>query len=159
MAYNILGAIGRRQYLSGLAADLNSVAARDISTSTSAYYQKQPGIQTDFDWRARLRPKNGGKDLFWKGNDPSLTGKAGPVAGNVDYLLKPLHDAGGLVWQYTPDMLVSAQVNYNQTDFHGQNYPIMTYKNTMPPAIPVTADFSANTICRSKILISCNAFL
>ena len=144
-----LGEFGRRQYLTRLATDLNSVSQFPLESG-----EKQPGIQTDFDWRARLRPKNGGKDLFWKGDDSSLTGKAGPVAGNVDYLLKPLHDAGGLVWQYTPDMLVSAQVNYNQTDFHGQNYPIMTYKNTMPPAIPVTADFSANTIAEAKYLLA-----
>jgi len=134
----VLGAYGRQQYLTDLAQDLNSVAQLAQTKGT-----KQPGIQTDFDWRARLRPKNGGKDLFWKGAD----------AEAVDYLLKPLHETNGLVWQYTPDMLVSAQVNYNQTDFHGQNYPVMTYKNTMPPAIPVTADFSANTVAEARYLL------
>jgi len=138
MAYRSLRTLNSYSYLTKLARDLDSV-----STADGAPTVEQPGISTNVDWRARLRPKNGGKDLFWKGGTDTP----------VDYLLKPLHETNGLVWQYTPDMLVSAQVNYNQTDFHGQNYPVMTYKNTMPPAIPVTADFSANTIDEARYIL------
>ena len=28
----------------------------------------QKGTQEDYDWRARLRPKYGGRDLFWRGS-------------------------------------------------------------------------------------------
>ena len=139
------GAGTQRDFLTTLANQLESFANTTITKSG-----EQPGITTDFDWRARLRPKDGGKSLFWKG--VGTKGDDGEV-GDVDYLLKPLHKTGGLVWQYTPDMMFSAQANYNQTDFHGQNYPIMTYKNTMPPAIPITADFSANTIDEARYLL------
>jgi|TARA_B110000971_G_C20015738_1_gene503855 hypothetical protein len=123
-------------YLSSLAEQQDKISA-GITTKG----KPQKGITTPVDWRARLRPKNGGSDIFWKGK------------GAGDYLMKPLQDTGGLVWQYTPDLLISAQVNYNMPDFHGQNYPLMTYKNTMPPAIPVTSDFSANTIAEARYLL------
>lgn len=129
------------QFLSRLAQQIENFA--QVSTAPDL----QPGLTTDTDWRARLRPKNGGKDLFWKGK--TKEGDPDPV----DYLLKPLHDSGGLVWQYTPDILLSSQVNYNMPDFHGQNYPLMTYKNTMPPAFPITGDFSANTIEEARYLL------
>ena len=142
---SFLKGLSRASYLTSLATDLNQIAQAGTSLGD------QPGITTDVDWRARLRPKNGGRDLFWKGADDSLT-------GDTDYLLKPLKEAGGLIWQYTPDILVSAQVNYNQTDFHGQNYPVMTYKNTIPPAIPITADFSANTVPEARYLLAVQHF-
>lgn len=135
------------QFLSRLAGQIDIFAQAAPQVLANGTPGEQKGITTDYDWRARLRPKNGGRDLFWKGADPDLT-------GDVDYLLKPLHDAGGLVWQYTPDILLSGQVNYNQQDFHGQNYPLMTYKNSVPPAIPVTSDFSANTIDEARYLLA-----
>ena len=133
--------ISAKGFLRNLAEDLNNIAGL---TTTAG---EQEGITTNVDWRARLRPKNGGQDLFWRGADDSAN-------EGTDYLMKPLHEAGGLIWQYTPDILVSAQVNYNQTDFHGQNYPVMTYKNTIPPAIPITADFSANTVPEARYLLA-----
>lgn len=140
-----IAGISAARYLGDLAEELNQ-----IGTFAPAG-NDQPGITSNVDWRARLRPKNGGRDLFWRGADPSAN-------AGTDYLLKPLHDAGGLVWQYTPDVLVSAQVNYNQTDFHGQNYPVMTYKNTIPPAIPITSDFTANTIAEARYLLAVQHF-
>lgn len=131
------------QFLTRLASQIDNFATATPQVLTNGQPGDQQGITTDFDWRARLRPKNGGRDLFWTGNDSQA----------VDYLLKPLHDAGGLVWQYTPDILLSSQVNYNMPDFHGQNYPLMTYKNTIPPAFPVTADFSANTIDEARYIL------
>jgi len=133
-------------FLSNLATGIDNFSTGATQVAQNGQPGDQKGITTDYDWRARLRPKNGGKDLFWKGADESLD-------GNVDYLLKPLHDSGGLIWQYTPDILLSSQVNYNMPDFHGQNYPLMTYKNTIPPAFPVTSDFSANTIDEARYML------
>lgn len=140
------------EFLSRLSQQQDTFASGQTQTTVNETQAEQPGITTDFDWRARLRPKNGGRDLFWKGKD-------GATAEDPDdYLLKPLHDAGGLIWQYTPDILVSSQVNYNMPDFHGQNYPVMTYKNTIPPAIPVTSDFSCNTIDEARYMLAVQHF-
>jgi len=74
-------------------------------------------------------------------------------------LLKPLHNSGGLVWQYTPNIFLSGSANYTPTDFHGQNYPLVTYKNSTPPIIPVQAEFSANSQKEARYLLGVMHFL
>ena len=84
----------------------------------------QRGTSKATDWRARLRPKFGGRDLFWQGalemnNTPEQ--RTGDKA-NIDYLLRPLYQTGGLVWQYTPNIFYGASVNYATQEFQGSNW-------------------------------------
>ena len=99
------------------------------------------------DWRARLRPKAGGADQFYS------------RLGNKDYLLKPIKDAGGLVWQYTPTLFLSGTADYNQALMQGMNYPINTYTNSRAPDLPVTAEFTANDIYEARYLLAVMTFL
>jgi hypothetical protein len=113
-------------------------------------------IQTDdagkldkkYDWRARLRPKNGGASRFY-----SDLG----VAANP--LLEPLEETNGIVWQYTPAVFLSGSADYNEALMQGMNYPINTFISSRPPDIPVTADFSANTIYEARYLLAIMTFL
>jgi len=115
---------------------------------------KQPGVSTNVDWRARLRPKDGGRDIFWKGKAGSDT-----TEPKVDFLLRPLYESNGLVWQYTPNIFLSGRANYNISEFQGSNYPLVTYKNSQPPTIPITADFTANTVAEARYLLGVMHFL
>ena len=99
------------------------------------------------DWRARLRPKAGGADQFYS------------RLGNQDYLLKPIKDAGGLVWQYTPTLYLSGTAEYNQALMQGMNYPINTFISGRAPDLPVTADFTANDIYEARYLLAVITFL
>jgi hypothetical protein len=99
------------------------------------------------DWRARLRPKAGGEDQFYS------------RLGMQDYLLKPIKDSGGLVWQYTPTMFLSGSAEYNQALAQGMNYPINTFINGRAPDLPVTADFTANDIYEARYLLAVMTFL
>jgi hypothetical protein len=150
---------------------LNRAEAKPTSSSTLRSNQKtstggahnmfdgintQKGTATDFDWRARLRPKLGGRDLFWQGaleietgSDQNRRGKGVPI----DYLLRPLYESGGLVWQYTPTLFYAGTANYNQQSFHGTNYPLNTYINSEPPELPLISDFTANTIDEARYLL------
>lgn len=102
-----------------------------------------------YDWRARLRPKNGGIDQFYQAE----------ITGSGEYLLRPLKEAGGLVWQYTPTIFMSGTAEYNSALMQGMNYPINTFINSRPPDIPVTADFTANDIYEARYLLAVMAFL
>lgn len=102
-----------------------------------------------YDWRARLRPKNGGVEQFY-----NKTGMAG-----LNHLLKPLEESGGLVWQYTPVIFLSGSAEYNETMMQGMNYPINTFISSRPPDIPITADFSANNIEEARYLLAIMTFL
>ena len=81
----------------------------------------QRGTAKSVDWRARLRPKFGGRDLFWQGAlemESTNENRRGDMA-NIDYLLRPLYQTGGLVWQYTPNIFYGASVNYSTQEFQG----------------------------------------
>lgn len=118
----------------------------------------QVGTGTPVDWRARLRPKGGRSSKFWKGENALLDNTSGGQATD-DYLLKPLHEAGGLVWQYTPNIFVSGRANYNLAEFYGSNYPLVTYTNSTPPQLVVVEDFTANTIAEARYLLAVMHFL
>jgi hypothetical protein len=101
-----------------------------------------------YDWRARLRPKDGGIEQFYQSKD-----------GPENYLLRPIKEAGGLVWQYTPNIFIMGTAEYNQALMQGMNYPINTYINSRPPDIPVDADFTANDIYEARYLLAVMTFL
>ena len=105
------------------------------------------GITKNYDWRARLRPKNLGKKAIYA-LDESNTG-----------LLAPLVESGGMVWQYTPQIFTSGQTNYAEHQLVGSNYPIYSFSNSAPPTIPITADFTANDISEGRYLMAILHFL
>ena len=105
-------------------------------------------LSGSYDWRARLRPKNGGIDRFY--NDIGIDG---------DYLLRPLEETNGIVWQHTPTIFLSGSAEYNEAMMQGMNYPINTFISSRPPDIPITADFSANTIYEARYLLAIMSFL
>jgi hypothetical protein len=100
----------------------------------------------NYDWRARLRPKNGGIEQFYQVKDGTE-------------LLAPLKESNGLVWQYTPTIFINGSAEYNQALMQGMNYPINTFINSRPPDIPVTADFTANDIYEARYLLAVMTFL
>lgn len=101
-----------------------------------------------YDWRARLRPKDGGRDKFYS--------KAGMA---VNHLLQPLEESNGIVWQYTPAVFLSGSAEYNEAMMQGMNYPINTFISSRPPDIPITADFSANNQYEARYLLAVMTFL
>lgn len=112
---------------------------------------KDGSLVEPFDWRARLRPKNGGIKRFY--------GRLDSADGDADYLLKPLEESNGIVWQYTPTIFMSGSAEYNEALMQGMNYPINTFISSRPPDIPITADFSANDIYEARYLLAVMTFL
>tara|TARA_B110000444_G_scaffold257665_1_gene296635 strand:- start:9812 stop:10720 length:909 start_codon:yes stop_codon:yes gene_type:complete len=135
--------------------EINARIARLI-IEAEAMSQAAPTLQSDktlaksYDWRARLRPKKGGEDMFYQKTSNGDTG---------DYLLKPIEESGGMVWQYTPTIMVTGQSNYNQAHMQGMNYQINTFQNSTPPMLPISADFTANDIYEARYLLAIFTFL
>ena len=106
-------------------------------------------IQENYDWRARLRPKRGGES--------SVYGTA--YANNNNNILQPIINSRGMVWQYTPQIFVSAGVDYEAFLMQGMNYSLYAYQNSRPPELPIAAEFTANTIDEAKYLLAVIHFL
>ena len=104
------------------------------------------GITDNFDWRARIRPKAGGADRFYRtsGTDPNL--------------LSPIRDSGGLVFQYTPLVYITGMANYTPLDLLGTNYPLLQYNNSTPPRLTITTEFTANTIDEARYMLAVLTF-
>lgn len=103
------------------------------------------------DWRARIRPKRGGEDIVYATTTIDGTEQTS--------IMQPLKDRGGIVFPYTPTILVSGSAEYNPHSFHGSIYPFYTYMQSMPTTLPVTGHFSANTIEEARYLLAVMRFL
>lgn len=129
------------------------ITSEDLAESLgviSAFPQEtnnQVGTGKPVDWRARLRPKGGITSGFWQESaEPNL--------------LAPLKRTGGMVWQYTPKIVISGNANYNQHDFFGNNYPYVTYKNSSAlDNVVISSEFSANTIEEGRYMLGVLHFL
>lgn len=110
-------------------------------------------VAENFDWRARLRPKRGGAAYVYGQYDAQ-----GNAQGGTN-ILQPIIDSDGLVWQYTPQIFVSAGANYEQFDLQGMNYPLYAYSNSRPPELPITSEFTANNIDEARYLLAVIHFL
>lgn len=110
-------------------------------------------IQENYDWRARLRPKAGGAAYVYG----QAYAKDGALSGTN--ILQPIIDSGGLIWQYTPQIFVSAGASYNIHELQGMNYPIHSYINSRPPELPIASEFTANDIDEARYMLAVFNFL
>lgn len=117
--------------------------------------------QKKYDWRARLRPKNGGIERFYAPviNSRDQNGNPTFSTEDIDYLMRPIRESNGMVWQYTPQILLNGGAEYHSHMGQGMNYPINTYTQGMPMTIPVTADFTANDIWEARYMLAVLVFL
>jgi len=124
--------------------DINSAVPRNqdvLSVDTG-----QPHME-NYDWRARLRPKKGGEEFFYNN------------LGAEAYLMKPLQDAGGMVWQTTPQIFLSGTSEFNSEQGQGMNYPIQTFNKSIPPELPIAADFYATNNYEARYLLAVLTFI
>lgn len=141
-----------------IAEQVNAIVNEATQLDSTRTTQSSTNLQKSYDWRARLRPKAGGADQFY------AAGGAGSGEGNgqstfTDHLMRPIEESGGMVWQYTPTIFLSATANYNPSHMQGMNYPINTYINSTPPEIPVQSDWTANDVYEARYLLAVMTFL
>lgn len=105
----------------------------------------QNKLSKGFDWRARLRPKNGGKNIFYGSNAESILG-----------LIK---QSNGLIWQFTPSITYSASATYSSAQMQGMNYPINTYNQSTVEAFSVSSEFTANDVYEAQYMLAAITFL
>lgn len=112
-----------------------------LSNASQIQVKESKGSKpANIDWRARLRPKNGGKDKVYQ--------------SDTNGLLNPLKKMGGLVWQETPLIFLAGLNEYNEHLAHGMNFPVVTYNYSRPPTLPITADFFANDVYEAQYLLA-----
>jgi len=101
----------------GLAAGAEAIG--DIAGAVSSF----GGDAAANDWRVRLSLAN------W------TSFKGSPV-------LKPLKDAGGLIFPYTPEITIQSSASYSKIDTVHNNYTFQSFKSSDPGSITITAPFN-----------------
>jgi len=98
--------------------NLPNASTGRISTRTTAQWSASG---PDSDWRVRL-------------SVPSQFGNS--------RLLSPLSRTGGLVFPYTPSIIIGHSASYNQLHPVHTNYPFQVYENSRTDDIVITGDFT-----------------
>lgn len=126
------------EVLSKDAAASRRALAQQTAVDGQLVVEPTSKLAASYDWRARLRPKGGFENNpYW----------SGPV-------LAPLRETGGLIFQYTPQIFVNYNAEWNQTHGVGQNYPIFTYSKSSFPQVNVVSDFTANTVAEARYMLA-----
>lgn len=98
---------------------------------------------TEKDWRLKL----------------SLPSLFKQNATNETDLLAPLVKTNGLVFPYTPTVLVSQTANYQSIQPVHTNYPYYSYQNSQVDQMTITADFYVQNAAEARYWVACIHYL
>ena len=99
--------------------------------------------EAEKDWRLRL----------------SLPSSFRKQASQETDLLAPLIKTNGMVFPYTPTVLVSQSANYQQIQPVHTNYPYYSYQNSQVDQMTITADFYVQNAAEARYWVACIHYL
>lgn len=111
-------------------------AIGDLVSAFSAF----GGDANDGDWRVRLSVPN------W------ASFKSSPV-------LKPLREAGGLVFPFTPQISIKSSTKYTAESPTHTNFPFQAFKNSDPGSIDIQASFAVEDSAQALYWIAAVHYL
>ena len=111
-------------------------AIGDLASAFSAF----GGDSNANDWRVRLSLPN------WS------SFRSSPV-------LKPLKEAGGLVFPFTPQISIKSSAKYTPESATHTNFPFQAFKNSDPGSIEIQAPFAVEDPAQALYWIACLHYL
>lgn len=91
------------------------------------------------DWRVRLALAPG-SGYFYDGRNPGI--------------MQPLQATNGVVFPYTPQIVVGYSANYNGIDIIHSNYKVQQYTNSSVDQVSITCDFTAQDVFEARYLLA-----
>ena len=145
----------------GDAFDTGSKIASNIGNEiTSAFglasESRKKDIQTDPTQQASSAT------VQWRStiNNPDWRVKLSlPSQFSADNLLAPLKDNNGLVFPYTPTIILGYTANYNSLQPVHTNYPFQIYENSSVQEIVITGDFTVENAADGQYWIAAIHYL
>lgn len=74
-------------------------------------------------------------------------------------LLKPLHGSSGIVFPYTPQIIITNSASYASRSPTQTNYPYQIYQNSQVSAINLLVQFTAQNEEEARYVLACIIFL
>ncbi len=109
----------------------------ELGTTESQAYWGQSTVE-DRDWRVKLSLP---KDFE---NSP---------------IISPLINTGGMMFPYTPTIILSHSANYNQVAPIHNNYPFFAYQNSQVDQLVITGQFYSQNGLEAKYWVGCLHYL
>jgi LysM repeat protein len=91
------------------------------------------------DWRVRLSLAPNSNYLY---------------AGTNPGILQPLKATQGVVFPYTPQIVVNYQANYNPIDLVHTNYKVFQYTNSSVDQVTITCEFTAQDVYEARYVLA-----
>lgn len=126
--------------------DKKSILSRLDFTANISKNIKQADVviqDEEKDWRLRLSMPQSFRDN----------------AQNESDLLAPLNKTNGLVFPFTPTVLVSQSANYQSIQPVHTNYPYYSYQNSQVDQMTITADFFVQNAAEARYWVACIHYL
>ncbi len=109
----------------------------ELGTSPTQAYWGQSTVE-DRDWRVKL----------------SL-----PKKFAESEIMKPLVNTGGMMFPYTPTIILSHSANYNQVAPIHNNYPFFAYQNSQVDQLVITGQFYSQNGLEASYWVACLHYL
>ena len=142
--FALLNPSNARNAISGLTPGGGSSAAK---STPNIGFQSANGVggataANEDDWRVRISLSP--KAKIWY-QDPTQLGNS---------LMYPLIETNGVVFPYTPNIIVTHQANYTSTPLTHSNYPAHFYNNSEVADIQISGDFTVQNASDGQYLMA-----
>lgn len=95
----------------------------------------------------------------WAGYEEDWRVKLAYKSGSYSNILSPLDTTGGMVFPYTPTVIVNHTANYDALHPVHSNYPFYAYSNSQVDQITITGDFVSQTESDARYWVAAMHFL
>ena len=116
----------------------------DFSNPLDVTNQANLAQQDPKDWRFRIRLAPGSDVLYKDGNQNSI--------------LRPLYHTDGVIFPYTPQVMVNYQANYSETTPTHSNYKQYFYQSSQISDIQITGTFTAQSTREADYMLAATHF-
>ena len=128
---------GAENFMSNIRSKNLNKPPNEISADSGQAYWGQSEIE-DRDWRVKL----------------SL-----PDNFTNSKLIEPLKATGGMMFPYTPTIILSHTANYNQIAPIHNNYPFFAYQNSQVDQLVITGQFYSQNSIEAEYWVGCLHYL
>jgi hypothetical protein len=125
---------------------MSSIGATIHSEGFPIYYNHTSKMRRD--QRVRISLPQRSKKMFY-----------GSATDDHMRLLKPLKDAGGVVFPFVPQIIINNAANYNPQSPAHSNYPYQVYQNSNIGTINLFGQFSAQTRQEAEYVLATILFM
>lgn len=126
---------------------------------TMGFFNGLRGNKTSNAPKDGVRQVREGATAKWASYDADWRVKLGYKSGTYNDILAPLSNTGGMIFPYTPTVIINHTANYDSLHPVHSNYPFYAYQNSQVDQITITGQFVQQTAADAEYWVAAIHFL